>query len=178
MGILIHLSRGLLAADTRERREHRSSAMMLTSTSLVNLGKHHSVLLLRRGPREQWKYYLDGTMSALTSKTILDKHCSVALLRMGSRKLRKYYLDGMTLIPKGRADTCSLALLRTGTRERKNYSGGQTQCSQWSRGPTGPGGRTAKSPGPDRTAENMPSSSAKSKDGRLWRGRRARQSET
>jgi len=52
------------------------------------------------------------------------------------------------------------------------------QCSQRSRGPTGPGGRTAKSPGPDGTAENMPSSSAKSKDGRLWGGRRARQSET
>jgi len=32
------------------------------------------------------------------------------------------------------------------------------QCSQRSGGPTGPGGRTAKSPGPDGTAENMPSS--------------------
>ena len=41
------------------------------------------------------------------------------------------------------------------------------QCSQRARGPTGPGGRTAKSPGPDGTAENMPSSSTKYKDGRL-----------
>jgi len=52
------------------------------------------------------------------------------------------------------------------------------QCSQRSRGLTGPGGRTAKSAGPDGTAENMPSSSAKSKDGRLSQGRRARQPET
>ena len=42
-----------------------------------------------------------------------------------------------------------------------------SQCSQRARGPTGPGGRTAKSPGPDGTAENMPSSSVKYKDGRL-----------
>ena len=50
-----------------------------------------------------------------------------------------------------------------GGRESLN----RKQCSQRSRGPTGPGGRTAKSPGPDGTAENMPSSSAKFKDGRL-----------
>jgi len=31
----------------------------------------------------------------------------------------------------------------------------------------GPDERTAKSPGPEETAENMPSLSAKSKDGRL-----------
>ena len=52
------------------------------------------------------------------------------------------------------------------------------QCSQRSRGPTGPGGRAAKSPGPDWTAENLPSPSAKSENGRHWRVRRARQSET
>ena len=42
----------------------------------------------------------------------------------------------------------------------REYLNRNHQCSQWSRGPTGPGGRTAKSPGPDGTAENMPSSSA------------------
>ena len=38
------------------------------------------------------------------------------------------------------------------------------QCSQPSRGPAGPGGPTAKTPGPDGTAENVPSPSTKSKD--------------
>ena len=38
-----------------------------------------------------------------------------------------------------------------------------SQCSQRSRGPVGPGGRTAKNPGPDWTTKFIPSSSAKSK---------------
>ena len=50
------------------------------------------------------------------------------------------------------------------------------QCSQPSGDPTGPGGRTAKTPGPDGTAD-VPSPSAKSKEGRYYLGRRARQPE-
>ena len=52
------------------------------------------------------------------------------------------------------------------------------QCSQPSRAPTGPGGRTAKSPGRDGTTKYVPSPSGKSKDDRYKQRRQDGQSET
>jgi len=58
------------------------------------------------------------------------------------------------------------------------HTGADGRCSQRSGGPTGPEGRTVKSPRPDWTAKGMSFSSSKSKEGRCHEGRRARQLET
>ena len=58
-----------------------------------------------------------------------------------------------------------------------NSTSFNTQCSQPSRAPTGPGGRTVKSPGRDGTTKYVPSPSGKSKDDRYKQRRQDGQSE-